>query len=171
MMMRLTRPGIVLAILAGFAVACSDDPVSSDDSPLAGLTERTGNDSVGNPIPGEPTEPTTPTPGFFRGTVLGQAEAPGGGVDTLETAPRVSGVVVTAYPLLGGSSPDYDLGDAAATVTTGADGKFSLPELPGGDYVVTFAPPSSSTYRGIWVTAYIFEQSGEHPWWVVLPKK
>jgi hypothetical protein len=165
--MRLTRSGIVLALVAGFALACDDDPVSSNPSPLEGLSQRTGSDSLGNPPPGEPT---APTPGMFRGTVLGPAEG-GTGVDTLETAPRVANVVVTAFPVTGGESPDYELDEAAATVTTGADGKFTLPTLPGGLYVVTFAPPASSPYGGVWVTAHISEQSGEHPWWVVLWEK
>jgi hypothetical protein len=166
-MTRLTRSGFALALVAGFAIACSDDPVSTDTSPLDGLTQRAGADSLGNPVPGEPT---APAPGIFRGTVLGPAQ-PGEGVDTLETAPRVADVVVTAYPVTGGSAPDYELGDAVATVNTGADGKFTLPELAGGLYVVTFEPPASSPYNGVWVTAYTSAQSGDHPWWVVLSEQ
>jgi hypothetical protein len=77
---------------------------------------------------------------------------------------------VTAYPRLS-TEPIPDVGPAAASVVTGADGKFQLPTLPGGEYVVTFNPPASSIYAGVWVTATAFDGSSEWPWWVVLPKK
>jgi hypothetical protein len=162
------RPGLLaLALSAGLLVACSDDdPTGTENSPLAGLSGREGSDSIGNPLP---PEPTNPTPGSFHGTVLGPADPSQGG-DTLATAPRVSGVVVTAYPLLGGTPGDPQLGQAEATVTTGADGKFQLPELSGGEYVVTFRPPSSSNYGGVWIRAFTSAQSNEWPWWVVLSK-
>jgi hypothetical protein len=165
-MIRIARPTLALAAIAAFALACSDDPTGTDNSPLAGLTQREGGDSVGNPLP---PEPTNPTPGSFHGTVLGQAEP--GSVDTLANAPRISGVVVKAFPVTGGTQAMPTLGPVEATVTTGADGKFQLPELSGGEYVVTFTPPSSSIYGGVWVTAFTSAQSNDHPWWVVLWKK
>jgi hypothetical protein len=157
---------LTVSLTSGFAVACSDGPTETDDSPLAGLSQRDGGDSVGNPLP---PPPTNPTPGSFHGTVLGPSE-PGTGGDTLATAPRVSGVVVTAYPVTGGSQADPDLGQAEKSVTTGADGKFAL-TLSGGNYVVTFNPPSSGIYGGVWVTASTSATSNDHPWWVILWKK
>ena len=166
-MIRTPRFLLALALLAGLTLACSDDPTGSNNSPLDGLAQRAGSDSLGNPLP---EEPSTPTPGTFRGQVL----APCGNSctgDTLATAPRVSGVVVKAYPVTGGTQASPTLGAVAATVTTGSDGKFQLPELAGGEYVVTFTPPSSSAYSGVWVTAHTSTQSDDYPWWVILPLK
>ena len=166
---RYARPGflLMLTFAAGLTVACSDGPTESEDSPLAGLAQRDAADSVGNPLP---PPPTNPTPGSFHGTVLGPSE-PGSGNDSLATAPRVLGAVVTAYPVTGGTEVNPTLGNVAATVTTGADGKFQLPTLAGGTYVVTFNPPASSIYGGVWVTAATSANSNDHPWWVILWKK
>jgi hypothetical protein len=71
----------------------------------------------------------------------------------------------------GGTEAVPTLGPAAATVTTGADGKFELPTLAGGTYVVTFNPPASSIYGGVWVTAATSATSNDWPWWVILWKK
>ena len=98
------------------------------------------------------------------------AAIPGSGGDTLSTSPRVSGVVVTAYPVLGGTQAEPDLGPAEQSVTTGSDGKFSL-TLSGGNYVVTFTPPASGIYGGVWVTASTSTTSNDWPWWVILWKK
>ena len=157
---------LVLALSSALTVACSDSPTATENSPLAGLAQRDGKDSVGNPLP---PPPTNPTPGSFHGTVLGPS-APGSGNDSLATAPRVSGVVVTAYPITGGTQADPDLGPAEKSVTTGSDGKFAL-TLAGGDYVVTFTPPASSIYGGVWVTAATSATSNDHPWWVILWRK
>jgi hypothetical protein len=168
MMKRLARPGflMVFALCTGLAVACSDDPTGTENSPIAGLAQRGGSDSAGNPLP---PPPTNPTPGSFHGTVLGPSE-PGTGGDTLATSPRVAGVVVTAYPVTGGTQYEPDLGPAEKSVTTGADGKFSL-TLSGGTYVVTFNPPANGIYGGVWVTAATSATSNDWPWWVVLYKK
>lgn len=167
-MTRVTRPGILMiALAAGLLAACSEDPTGTGDSPLDGLTLRQGTDSVGNQ---PPPQPTTPAPGSFHGTVLGPSE-PGAGNDSLATAPRVAGVVVTAYRVTGGTAASPTLSAAEASVTTGADGRFQLPELSGGQYVVTFNPPATGIYGGVWVTAYTSAQSNTHPWWVVLWKK
>jgi len=169
MMKRFAQPGILIlfAMAAGLSVACSDSTSNSDDSPLAGLAPRTASDSVGNP---PPPPPANPTPGSFHGTVLGPS-LPGAGNDSLATAPRVSGVAVVAYLVTGGSQADPTLGPAAASVTTGADGKFQLPTLSGGEYVVTFTPPANSIYGGVWVTSTTSATSNDHPWWVILWKK
>ena len=169
MMQRAARPVFLFAfvITAGLAMACSDSYSGSDNSPLAGLAPRTASDSVGNP---PPPPPANPTPGRFHGTVLGPSQ-PGAGNDSLATAPRVSGVVVTAYLVTGGSQADPTLGPAAASVTTGTDGTFQLPTLSGGEYVVTFTPPANSIYGGVWVTAATSATSNDYPWWVTLWKK
>ncbi len=169
MMKRFARPGVLLlfTLTAGLAVACSDDPTGSETSPIAGLAQREGSDSTGNPLP---PPPTNPTPGSFHGTVLGPS-APGSGGDTLATAPRVADVVVKAFPVTGGTQAEPTLGPVAASVTTGADGKFQLPTLAGGTYVVTFTPPSNSIYGGVWVTAATSATSNDWQWWVVLWKK
>jgi hypothetical protein len=159
------RPLFALMLASGLVIACSDDSTGPGDDPLAGLAQRTGNDSLGNPLPPAPANPVA---GGFRGTVLGPSNGSGG--DTLATAPRVSGVVVTARKVTGGTQADPELGAVEQTVTTGADGKFSL-NLSGGNYVVTFTPPSSSAYSGVWVTAATSATSDDNPWWVILPNK
>ena len=157
---------LLFALTSGLAVACSDDSTGTEESPLAGLAQRDGRDSIGNPLP---SPPATPVPGSFHGTVVGPA-TPGPGVDTMATAPRVSGVVVKAMKVIGGTQADPELGPVEQTVTTGADGKFAL-TLSGGEYVVSFTPPASSIYGGVWVTASTSATSNNWPWWVVLWKK
>ena len=156
---------IILALTSGLAVACSDDPVETEDSPLAGLAQRDGRDSVGNPLPAPPLSPIA---GGFHGTVL----APSTGItgDTLANAPRISGVVVKAFKVIGGTQADPEVGAVEQTVTTSADGKFAL-NLSGGEYVVTFTPPANSIYGGVWVTGSTSATSNDWPWWVILWKK
>ena len=68
---RYARPGflLLLTFAAGLAVACSDGPTESEDSPLAGLAQRDAADSVGNPLPPPPANPTPGSrpscPSFF----------------------------------------------------------------------------------------------------------
>jgi len=167
-MTRFRKPvlSLVVALTAGlFVAACSDSPTANQNSPLTGLAQREGKDSTGNPLP---PPPTNPTPGSFHGIVLGPS-APGS-TDTLATAPRIADVVVTAYPVTGGTQAVPTLGAAEQSVTAGADGKFQL-TLSGGDYVVTFNPPASSIYGGVWVTASTSANSNDWPWWVVLSRK
>ena len=166
-----TRPVQVARLIAVFAgvmtVACSDTTENTPASPLAGLSQQAAKDSTGVPVPGNPSNTN---PGIVKGTVLGPS-TPGSGGDTLATAPKVANVVVTAYPVTGGTAGAPTLGPQAASVTTGADGKFTLPSLNAGSYVVTFTPPTSSVYSGVWVTGHISATSATYPWWVVLPKK
>jgi hypothetical protein len=157
---------LMFALMSGLAVACSDDdPTGTDDSPLAGLAQRDGRDSVGNQLP---PPPATPVPGSFHGTVLGPSTGITG--DTLANAPRISGVVVKAMKVTGGTQAEPELGPVEQSVTTGADGKFAL-TLSGGEYVVTFTPPANSIYGGVWVTASTSATSNVWPWWVILWKK
>jgi hypothetical protein len=102
--------------------------------------------------------------------VLGPS-APGAGNDSLATAPRVANAKVTAYPRQPTATDPNAVGTAVAEVVTGADGKFQLPTLPGGDYIVTINPAAGSIYGGVWVTATAHSTSHEFPWWVVLWKK
>jgi hypothetical protein len=165
-----TRIALLLAFSATFGVACSDDdPVGPSSSPLQGLTQQEERDSVGGSPP-PPEQGGSLEPGIFRGRVLGQSE-PGAGNDSLETAPRLAGVRVAAYPVLSSNNGTPSLGPEAASVVTGSDGMFQLPELPGGEYAVTFEPPAGSIYRGAWVHATAHGGSNEFPWWVVLSKK
>ena len=159
---------ISLVFLSCALAACSDsNSTGPTRSPLSGLTVSAQKDSTGAP---PPAPPVNPTPGFFRGTVLGPS-LPGAGNDSLTTAPRISGVVITAYPVTSSTTNPPTVGPALASVTTGADGKFQLPTISGGEYVVTFTPPAGSPYGGVWVTATAHNTSGEFPWWVVLWKK
>ena len=157
----------LIALTASFA-ACDGVTDPGQRSPLDGLQYAVGTDSVGNPPP--PPVGTT-TPGYFQGTVLGPS-TPGGGPDTLATALRVAGARLAAFamPNSGMVTPE-NLGEEIAAVTTGADGKFVFPTLPGGSYVVTVTPPATSIYGGVWVTATVHSTSHEFPWWVVLWKK
>lgn len=146
--------------------ACeSNGPTDASRSPLAGLARTTGMDSTGN----APPPATDLQDGYFRGRVLG-ASAPGAGDDSLETAPRLAGVTVHVYPRVNGDESNPELGPAIATMVTDANGDFETPVLTGGAYVVTFTPPESSEYSGVWVSAVAHSGSHEYPWWVVLPK-
>ncbi|HET8770149.1 MAG TPA: hypothetical protein VFM71_04120 [Gemmatimonadaceae bacterium] len=146
--------------------ACTTDgPTDPSRSPLAGLARTTGMDSTGN----VPPPATDLQDGYFRGRVLG-ASASGAGDDSLETAPRLAQVTVRVYPRVNGDESDPELGPAIATMVTDAEGDFETPVLSGGAYVVTFTPPESSGYRGVWVSAVAHSGSHEFPWWVVLPK-
>lgn len=157
----------IAAFAVAIAIACSDSTGNTPASPLAGLAQATAKDSTGVPVPGNPSNTS---PGIVKGTVLGPS-APGSEGDTLATAPKVANVMVTAYPVTGGTAGAPTLGPQAASVTTGADGKFALPSLNAGSYVVTFTPPASSVYSGVWVTGHISAASAAYPWWVVLPRK
>jgi len=166
--MRSPRVVLAASLLAALAVACTEstEPNQTVDV-LAGLTETAPQDSAGAPM--------TPPPGgagagYFRGYVRGP-NAPGTDGDTLATSPRIGGVVVHAYPITGYSAGGTPLlGTLAGEVTTNAQGEFTFPTIPGGEYVVTFRPPAGSAYQGMWVTGPIHPTSHTHPWWVTLPR-
>lgn len=157
---------VAMSLLIAVGSACSSgDPAGPDTSPLAGLSKATANDTSNSTH-----QPTGEGPGYIRGTVLGQSP-PGAGNDSLNTAPRVAGVVVTIYARKAGTGTAVETGDVKGTVTTGADGLFTLPTLPSGEYVVTFVPPRNSIYYGVWVHGELHENSAMYPWWIVLQKK
>ena len=162
---RLAQFALPLFIAAG-VVACSDTPTGSNlPSALSGLSEASIHDSTGT---------TPPAPGNGSGQVHGTVLAPsvpGSGNDSLETAPRIAGAIIKAYPVT--SSNPLTLADPVASVTTDAEGRFELPELPGGEYVVTVEPPAQAaqTYHGQWLRGPIGTNSGDYPWWVVLAKR
>jgi hypothetical protein len=165
--MKLSLSQTVTSVVAALIVAAcaSDSVVQPGGSPLAGLS-RSGSGDTANVN----HSPTGTGPGYFRGTVLGPS-SPGAGNDSLNTAPRIAGVVVTIFERKPTAADTMAVGDAKGTVTTGADGKFSLPTLPAGEYVVTFVPPSSSGYYGAYAFGPLRENSSDYPWWVVLAKK
>lgn len=162
-MQSIRRIQCLAALLLFAAAACSEKPTTVEPSILRGLSQGESNDTVGT----APPPPTQATPGSFRGFVLG----PGTGPDTMATAPRLEGIVVTAYRLLGWSGQEPSVSDAIATMTSDAGGTFQSPTIPGGEYVVTFVPPASSIYRGVYVTTTIHAASSDGNWWVVLPRK
>ena len=157
---------LVFFAVATIATACSTEPtVGPDSSPLAGLDLSASGDTANSTH-----SPSGMGPGYFQGTVLGPS-SPGAGNDSLNTAPRIAGVVVTIYQRKAGTGDAVEAGDAKGSVTTGTDGKFTLPTLPAGEYVVTFVPPASSGYHGAYAFGPLRENSSQYPWWVVLAKK
>ena len=157
---------IALGGAAAVVIACgAGELVGPDAWPLAGLSKTTANDTSS----GAHT-PTGTGPGYFQGTVMGPS-APGGGNDTLSTAPRIAGVVVTIYERKADEADSVSVGEAKGSVTTGADGRFTLPVLPAGNYVVTLVPPANSGYYGAYAFGPLRENSSEYPWWVVLARK
>ncbi len=155
-----------LVLSAVLAAACGGggDALIPPFSPTAGLNNFAGTDSAGNPLPPVPPGESN---GYFTGTVLGPS-APGAGNDSLATAPRVVGARITAYPALSPAGAAGPLGPAVVEMFTDAQGRFTLPPLQGGLYVVTITPPTGSPYGGVWVTAHAHSGSHLHPWWVVL---
>jgi hypothetical protein len=152
-------------LVALSSASCADraPTQSGNENPLAGLSTAGRNDT-----PQAPQNPSESSPGFFRGTVWGYVP---GRPDTLETAERLAGVRVTAYPRVPSSTEPYAVGPAAAAVTTDANGEFVLPTLPGGEYAVTFTLPASSKYVAGWTVGVAYSQSGDHPWWIMLAAK
>ena len=159
------RLAATLGIVAVVAACSTETAVQPEVSPLSGLNKSGSGDTSS-----AAHSPTGTGPGYFRGTVLGPS-SPGGGNDTLNTAPRIPGVVVTIYARKAGTGDTVAVGEAKGSVTTGADGKFQLPTLPSGEYVVTFVPPSTSQYHGAYAFGPLRQNSSDYPWWVVLAKK
>ena len=158
----LARSPLPLAVAA--LVACGGGgPTGTGGSPIAGFARvEQGDSTTATPQTAPPA-----TSGFFRGTVYGYTPGP----DSLATAERLAGVRVTAYAGVpvpsGGTAP----GREVAAVTTGASGEFRLPDLPGGDYVVAFAPPASSPHRGVWTVARAWSGSGDGGWVILLGRQ
>src|SRR3954463_9392320 len=151
---------------AAILAACSTESPLQPSGPLAGLDVSRAGDTATNVN----HTPAGTGPGYFRGTILGPS-APGAGNDSLTTAPRIAGVVVTIYERKTDDPANVTVGDAKGSVTTGSDGLFSLPTLPAGEYVVTFVPPANSGYHGAYAFGPLRQNSSDFPWWVVLAKK
>jgi hypothetical protein len=153
-----------LALVAALIAACSSENVTlpGGGSPLTGLTGVATNDSsTGVTNPGGP--------GYFRGTVVGPSPVGAGG-DTLAAAPRIANVRVTIYTQKSYTGGSVDVGEEKGSVLTDAEGKFTLPTVPAGAYVVTFTPPAGSGYSGGYSTGNVHANSPNYPWWVVLRK-
>jgi hypothetical protein len=153
---------------AALCASCDSPTPAQPNEPLLGLAQASATDSAGRPVP--PGGTTAPTPGHVRGVVR-TSELTRPGTDTLVNSVRLGGVRVTALPVTDLSASPPKTAAAAADVITNANGEFTLPELPGGPYVVTFTPPTSSPYQGAWVMATISSSSADYPWWVTLFKK
>src|SRR5688572_24426019 len=113
----MTRALSSVVLLALTLTACSSDPTGPTvPTELSGLIESPARDSIGTP----PPPPTNSGPGEIRGTVL--TPSPGGGNDSLATAPRIEGAIITVYPV--SSTGPLELDPEVASAVTGADGKF-----------------------------------------------
>lgn len=164
---RAPRRALVCSLaLAISAVACDgfNDP---PPSPLEGLTYAIATDSTGT-LP--PPAPLDIAPGHFVGTVLG-APLPGSGNDSLATMPRLVGAVVTAYPVIAGAGAYATVGDARASAVTDASGQFTLPQVPGGEYMLAVEPPAGSAFIGRYVGAFAYAESHEFALWFILERR
>jgi hypothetical protein len=164
----------LIAFAATAIVACSEDPpTTGGNSPLAGLKSSVAGDSAGSIPAPTPPPASTPTPGYVHGTVRAPGANAQPGQDTLATSVKIAGAIVTAYPRVVQGTDTAGVGPVAAQVVTDANGQFTLPTLPGGEYVITFNPPKSleATYGGVWTIGTIHDRSHEFPWWITLWKK
>jgi hypothetical protein len=154
--------GVIFIAVVIVAAGCSDrEPPGPGSDPLAGLTAATRGDTAP-----APPDSTPRGAGYFVGTVYGYEP----GADTLASAVRIEGARVTAF-VRAESNGEVVAGRQVATVLTNGQGFFRMPTLPAGAYIVTFLPPSTSPYRGGWTTAEAWQQSGDSPWYIMLPRK
>lgn len=169
------RKGMSIATMALLVtsvglVACSDDSTGPDESNLlTGLSPVEANDTSSVISPTEPVEP-----GAFHGNVLGLAQIGGVG-DTISNAVKMEGVLIRAYAY-SGAVDDRGLpvpGALVGSAQTDANGMFQMPELPGGNYIVTIAPqpPDDATWIGGWTLTTVNAESNRYPWWIFLPRK
>ncbi|MGV3710578.1 MAG: hypothetical protein ACO1Q7_17235 [Gemmatimonas sp.] len=160
----LTSAALLIATCVFAACSDSSTEPQPQTSVLTGLSAGTRNDTVTTPAP------NTSGSGNFRGTVMGPSVT-GPGTDTLATSPRIANVTVTIYPRLADVNGEITLGAAAGSTTSNAQGQWTLPTLPAGEYVVTFVPPENSNYRGSYAFGPLRSNSNQYAWWVVLNKK
>jgi hypothetical protein len=162
------RARLAAALALVVAAACGKDAAPAVTTPattsLGGMQQVASNDTV--------RQGTTLTtgPGYVHGTVMGPLEGPTTG-DSLAAKVKLAGVTVTIYQLVRGADGAVSKGAQAGSNTTNAQGQFQLPTVPGGDYVVTFVPPTGSGYISTYATTTIHPQSADAPWWVTLPRK
>lgn len=159
---RVAAAAPLFSFAVAVAAACADSvpPVAS---PLEGLARVGTNDTSLSP----PGQPPNTAPGSFHGYFLGYT--PGAGSDTLATSEPIANATVRAYTRV--ATATDGVGPLAATVTTDAAGLFQLPVMPGGEYIVSFTPPSASRYRGAWTLATASTTSNQYPWWIMVPPK
>jgi hypothetical protein len=157
-----------ITLLAAVICAGCESPTRAPQLDLKGLRQATPTDSAGSPVPPGTTEAT---PGYIRGVVRSSELKQPTGPDTLVNSVRLAGVRVAALPVTDPSTSPPATGAVAAEVTTNANGEFTLPQLPGGAYVVTFTPPAGSDYQGVWTMTTINSRTADYPWWVTLFKR
>lgn len=164
---RTAWPSVVLLTLVAACGDSTSDP--GQPGPLAGFTGIDAVDSAGNGV----TQPLSPQgAGYVQGTVLAPSPA-GAGNDSLSTKPRIAGVVIKIYPILGDPNvPSPILGALQHTVSTDANGRFQTPVIDGtqGWHALTFTPPAGSGYQAVWARTQFWTGSATHPWWVTLPR-
>ena len=154
----------LIALLSFGVAACDDDANGPATDPLAGLVTAERGDTAE-----APPNQTPDGPGHFQGFVKGYTP---GVVDTNSTIVPLANVRVTAYRSEAqGTSAQPEAGDAVATAFSNANGAWTLPTLPGGEYIVTFVPPAGSNYHGGWTVGQAWSSSGDSPWQIFLSKK
>ncbi|MBP7549921.1 MAG: hypothetical protein KA761_06510 [Gemmatimonadaceae bacterium] len=150
-------------------VACDGAVGPGGPDPLRGLRQVSAADSSGTSVP----QPFSPIgAGAVVGTVIGRS-APGAGNDSLASAPRIAGVTIRIYPIIGEEDPASPrLGAIVATVTTDANGRFVTPVVGSTSmgHVLTFTPPSGVPYAAMWTRTQFWSNSAATPWWVMLPR-
>ena len=152
---------------AGIAACSAHDATGPGSDPLSGLVRSQAKDQGGSPA--DTAAPTGSVqnngPGFFQGRVVGYTST---ATDTVLDSQGLPGVTVSAYAQ---GSDGRAAGGALATTVSDASGGWTLPQVPGGSYVVTFVPAATSPYQGTWTVAYASPQSGTRAWWIMLPHK
>lgn len=169
-MLRSTRSTLFATLALGAVMACAEQTtLPKPGDKLTGFSVGEIQDTtITGGVPGAQTG-TNPIQagGIVRGVGEGQ--------DTMATAPKLAGVVVTAYKHLGYSGNDVLIGEQVGTATTDENGWYGYFSLLPGSYVVTFTPPANSIYRSIYVT---HDSPGAppgstivHTWVIFLPRK
>jgi hypothetical protein len=146
--------------------ACANHGPEPELPRLEELVRLASPDSGGTGSP-----PPTPTgPGVFQGVIAGEGEStPERSADAL--GPDLPNVRVTVYQIAARTSVGgLRLGQEVATTVSNSFGEFQLPEIPGGEYVVTFVPPDGSAYQGAYWVATAHPNEVPVFWRVVLPK-
>jgi hypothetical protein len=162
---RAVRTSLLSLLVAAAAIACGDSKSVAPDGGTNPLKDRVQLQSPDTARGGSVSAPPSLGDGYFRGVVRGysQADLP----DTIKSAKSLANVAVTAYAAeLTDGEPK--LGQAVASVTTSADGQFTLGILPGRLYAVTFVPAKGDPHESGWTLATVHPKSGDTPWTIML---